>query len=309
MYGGGNMSKIAFLYPGQGSQYVGMAKDLYENNEEAKKYFENIFESIDLDLKETMFNGPEEKLKETKYTQPAIVAMSLVLTRLLEEKGVKADYVAGHSLGEYSAIGATKMLSLEETVKLAVKRGDIMNKVASEVNGTMAAIIGLDSDKINEVLKSIDGVVEAVNYNEPKQTVIAGEIESINKACEALKNAGAKRALVLPVSGPFHSSLMKPAGEELKKYLDTLNFHKGEIKLLANTSLDFIDESESLKEELYKQTFGPVRWVETIEKLKAEGVTEFYEIGPGKVLKGLVKKIDKELNLINIEKIEDLNQI
>lgn len=303
------MSKIAFLYPGQGSQYVGMAKDLYENNEEAKKYFENIFESIDLDLKETMFNGPEEKLKETKYTQPAIVAMSLVLTRLLEEKGVKADYVAGHSLGEYSAIGATKMLSLEETVKLAVKRGDIMNKVASEVNGTMAAIIGLDSDKINEVLKSIDGVVEAVNYNEPKQTVIAGEIESINKACEALKNAGAKRALVLPVSGPFHSSLMKPAGEELKKYLDTLNFHKGEIKLLANTSLDFIDESESLKEELYKQTFGPVRWVETIEKLKAEGVTEFYEIGPGKVLKGLVKKIDKELNLINIEKIEDLNQI
>lgn len=303
------MSKIAFLYPGQGSQYVGMSKDLYENNEEAKKYFENIFESIDLDLKETMFNGPEEKLKETKYTQPAIVAMSLVLTRLLEEKGVKADYVAGHSLGEYSAIGATKMLSLEETVKLAVKRGDIMNKVASEVNGTMAAIIGLDSDKINEVLKSIDGVVEAVNYNEPKQTVIAGEIESINKACEALKNAGAKRALVLPVSGPFHSSLMKPAGEELKKYLDTLNFHKGEIKLLANTSLDFIDESESLKEELYKQTFGPVRWVETIEKLKAEGVTEFYEIGPGKVLKGLVKKIDKELNLINIEKIEDLNQI
>lgn len=303
------MNKIAFLYPGQGSQYVGMAKDLYEKSEKAKKYFDDIFESINLDLKETMFNGPEEKLKETKYTQPAIVAMSLVLTKLLEEKGIRADYVAGHSLGEYSAIGATKMLSLEETVKLAVKRGDIMNTVAKEVQGTMAAIIGLDSTLINEVLDKIDGVVEAVNYNEPKQTVIAGEVESINKACEALKEAGAKRALVLPVSGPFHSSLMKAAGEELKEYLNTLNFQKGELKLIANTSLDFIDESESLKEELYKQTFGPVRWVETIEKLKAEGVTQFYEIGPGKVLKGLLRKIDKELNLTNIEKLEDLNQI
>lgn len=301
------MSKIAFVYPGQGSQYVGMGKELYENNESAKKYFDEIFDKIDLDLKEVMFNGPEETLKLTKYTQPAIVAMSLVLTRLLEEKGVKADFVAGHSLGEYSALGAAGMLSFEDTVVLAEKRGNIMNEVADKVNGTMAAIIGLESDAINNILEEVDGVVEAVNYNEPKQTVIAGEVEAINVACEKLKEAGAKRALVLPVSGPFHSSLMKPAGDELKVYLDTLAINEAKVKLVANTSVDFIINPEELKEELYKQTFGPVRWVETVEKLKAEGVTKLYEIGPGKVLKGLVRKINKELELINIEKLDDLN--
>lgn len=300
------MSKIAFVYPGQGSQYVGMGKELYENNESAKKYFDEIFNKIDLDLKEVMFNGPEETLKLTKYTQPAIVAMSLVLTRLLEEKGIKADFVAGHSLGEYSALGAAGMLSFEETVVLAEKRGNIMNEVADKVNGTMAAIIGLESDKINEVLGTVEGVVEAVNYNEPKQTVIAGDVEAINAACESLKAEGARRALVLPVSGPFHSSLMKPAGEELKVYLETLDIKEAAVKLVANTSVDMISTPEELKEELYKQTFGPVRWVETVEKLKAEGATELYEIGPGKVLKGLVRKIDKGLNLINIEKLSDL---
>ncbi len=301
------MSKIAFVYPGQGSQYVGMGKELYENNESAKKYFDEIFDKIDLDLKEVMFNGPEETLKLTKYTQPAIVAMSLVLTRLLEEKGIKADFVAGHSLGEYSALGAAGMLSFEDTVVLAEKRGNIMNEVADKVNGTMAAIIGLESDAINNILGEVDGVVEAVNYNEPKQTVIAGEIEAINVACEKLKEAGAKRALVLPVSGPFHSSLMKPAGDELKVYLDTLAIKEAKVKLVANTSVEFIVNPEDLKEELYKQTFGPVRWVETVEKLKAEGVTKLYEIGPGKVLKGLVRKINKELELINIEKLDDLD--
>ncbi len=301
------MSKIAFVYPGQGSQYVGMGKELYENNESAKKYFDEIFDKIDLDLKEVMFNGPEETLKLTKYTQPAIVAMSLVLTRLLEEKGIKADFVAGHSLGEYSALGAAGMLSFEDTVVLAEKRGNIMNEVADKVNGTMAAIIGLESDAINNILGEVDGVVEAVNYNEPKQTVIAGEVEAINVACEKLKEAGAKRALVLPVSGPFHSSLMKPAGDELKVYLDTLAIKEAKVKLVANTSVEFIVNPEDLKEELYKQTFGPVRWVETVEKLKAEGVTKLYEIGPGKVLKGLVRKINKELELINIEKLDDLD--
>ncbi len=301
------MSKIAFVYPGQGSQYVGMGKELYENNESAKKYFDEIFDKIDLDLKEVMFNGPEETLKLTKYTQPAIVAMSLVLTRLLEEKGIKADFVAGHSLGEYSALGAAGMLSFEDTVVLAEKRGNIMNEVADKVNGTMAAIIGLESDAINNILGEVDGVVEAVNYNEPKQTVIAGEVEAINAACEKLKEAGAKRALVLPVSGPFHSSLMKPAGDELKVYLDTLAIKEAKVKLVANTSVEFIVNPEDLKEELYKQTFGPVRWVETVEKLKAEGVTKLYEIGPGKVLKGLVRKINKELELINIEKLDDLD--
>ena len=301
------MSKIAFLYPGQGAQYVGMGKDLYENNAKAKQYFDSIFDGLEIDLKTVMFEGPEETLKETKYTQPAIVAMSLVLTKLfIEEKGVKADFVAGHSLGEYSAIGAAGILSFEDTVKLAAKRGEIMNVVAKEVNGTMAAILGLTSDKIVEVLSTVEGTVEAVNFNEPTQTVIAGEVKAVEAACEALKAAGAKRALILPVSGPFHSSLMKPAGEELKVVLDTLIFNGSDVKLVANTSVEFVSEVEELKEELYKQTFGPVRWVETIAKLKENGVTEFYEIGPGKVLKGLVKKIDKELEVTNLEKLDDL---
>lgn len=301
------MSKIAFLYPGQGAQYVGMGKDLYENNAKAKQYFDSIFDGLEIDLKTVMFEGPEETLKETKYTQPAIVAMSLVLTKLfMEEKGVKPNFVAGHSLGEYSAIGAAGILSFEDTVKLAAKRGEIMNVVAKEVNGTMAAILGLTSDKIVEVLSTVEGTVEAVNFNEPTQTVIAGEVKAVEAACEALKAAGAKRALILPVSGPFHSSLMKPAGEELKVVLDTLTFNGSEVKLVANTSVEFVSEVEELKEELYKQTFGPVRWVETIAKLKENGVTEFYEIGPGKVLKGLIKKIDKELEVTNLEKLDDL---
>mgnify|MGYP003437824283 FL=1 len=301
------MSKIAFLYPGQGAQYVGMGKDLYENNAKAKQYFDSIFDGLEIDLKTVMFEGPEEILKETKYTQPAIVAMSLVLTKLfMEEKGVKPDFVAGHSLGEYSAIGAAGILSFEDTVKLAAKRGEIMNVVAKEVNGTMAAILGLTSDKIVEVLSTVEGTVEAVNFNEPTQTVIAGEVKAVEAACEALKAAGAKRALILPVSGPFHSSLMKPAGEELKVVLDTLTFNASDVNLVANTSVEFVSEVEELKEELYKQTFGPVRWVETIAKLKENGVTEFYEIGPGKVLKGLVKKIDKELEVTNLEKLDDL---
>lgn len=300
------MSKIAFVFPGQGAQYVGMGKDLYENNETAKKYFDEIFENMEIDLKRVMFEGPEEDLKQTKYTQPAIVAMSLVLSKLMEEKGIKADYVAGHSVGEYAALGAAGYLSLEDAVKLTAFRGDTMNTVSQEVNGTMAAIIGMEASKIEEILNSVDGVVEAVNFNEPGQTVIAGSVAAIEKACVALKEAGAKRAMVLSVSGPFHSSLMKPAGEKLKVEVENYEFKQGTAKLVANTTAEITTEAEAIKKELYDQTFGPVRWVETIEKLKSEGVEKIYEIGPGKVLKGLIRKIDKTLEVENIEKLEDL---
>lgn len=303
------MSKIAFVYPGQGTQYIGMGKELYENNERARLLFDKIFSSLDIDLKKVMFEGPEETLKSTEYTQPAIVGLSLVLTELLKERGIRPNYVAGHSVGEFAAFGGAEYLSLEEAVKLVAKRGEIMKKVAAKVDGTMAAILGLDSGKIQEVLRNISGVAEAVNFNEPNQTVIAGTREAIEAACVALKEAGAKRAMPLAVSGPFHSSLMKEAGEELKKYADKLNFNIGEIKIIANTTAAFLNSNEETKDEIYRQSFGPVKWIDTINKLKAEGVTKIYEVGPGKVLAGLIKKIDKDIEVINIDSLESLKTL
>ena len=303
------MSKIAFVFPGQGAQFVGMGKDIYENNETARQEFDKIFSSLSFDLKTAMFEGPEETLKKTKYTQPAIVAMSLVLEKLVRSKGIKPDFVAGHSVGEYAAFGSGEFLTLSDAVKLTAFRGETMNEIAESVNGGMAAIIGMDSEKIKEVLKTVDGVVEAVNFNEPKQTVIAGEKSAIEKACTALKEAGAKRALPLAVSGPFHSSLMKPAGEKLKTEAEKYDFREGTAKLVANTTAEIISSPEEIKKEIYAQSFGPVKWVDTVNRLKENGVDIIYEIGPGKVLAGLIKKIDKELTVININSLEDIEKL
>ena len=303
------MSKIAFVFPGQGAQFVGMGKDIYENNETARQEFDKIFSSLSFDLKTAMFEGPEETLKKTKYTQPAIVAMSLVLEKLVRSKGIKPDFVAGHSVGEYAAFGSGEFLTLSDAVKLTAFRGETMNEIAESVNGGMAAIIGMDSEKIKEVLKTVDGIVEAVNFNEPKQTVIAGEKSAIEKACAALKEAGAKRALPLAVSGPFHSSLMKPAGEKLKTEAEKYDFREGTAKLVANTTAEIISSPEEIKKEIYAQSFGPVKWVDTVNRLKENGVDTIYEIGPGKVLAGLIKKIDKELTVININSLEDVEKL
>lgn len=303
------MGKIAFVFPGQGAQFVGMGKDIYENNEIAKKEFDEIFKSLSFDLKTAMFEGPEETLKKTKYTQPAIVAMSLVLEKLVREKGIKPDFVAGHSVGEYAAMGSGEFLTLSDAVKLTAFRGETMNEIAEKVNGGMAAIIGMEASKIEEILKNIEGVVEAVNFNEPKQTVIAGEKDAIEKACVALKEAGAKRALPLAVSGPFHSSLMKPAGEKLREEAKKYDFKNATAKLVANTTAEFISTPDEIRQEIYVQSFGPVKWVDTINKLKENGVDTIYEIGPGKVLAGLIKKIDKELKVVNINSIEDIENL
>ena len=303
------MSKIAFVFPGQGTQFVGMGKDIYENSEIAKKEFDEIFGSLSFDLKDAMFNGPEETLKKTKYTQPAIVAMSLVLEKLVRAKGITPDFVAGHSVGEYAAMGSAGFLTLSEAVKLTSFRGEVMNEIAEQVNGGMAAIIGMESSDIIEALKEVDGVVEAVNFNEPKQTVIAGDKQAIEKACEVLKAKGARRAMPLTVSGPFHSSLMKPAGEKLREEAEKYNFKDAEVTLVANTTADFLTKPEEIKAEIYAQSFGPVKWVDTIKKLKENGVDTIYEIGPGKVLAGLIKKIDKEIKVVNINSVEDVNNL
>ncbi|MDO5089270.1 MAG: ACP S-malonyltransferase [Leptotrichiaceae bacterium] len=303
------MSKIAFIFPGQGTQYPEMGKKLYnESDNETKKIIDGIFENIEnKDIKKVLFEGTEEELKDTKYAQPAIALLSVIFTGLLKNKGINPDYVAGHSLGEYSSLYAAGVLNEKETLKLISARGEIMSN--AHVEGTMAAVLGLSADEIEKACDEIKGVIEPVNYNEPKQTVVAGEKEAIENSADIFKEKGAKRVIPLAVSGPFHSSLMKPVAEELKVEFENYSWNNAEVPVIANTTAKILNTSDELKEELYRQTFGPVKWVDTITVLSEKGVDKIYEVGPGKVLAGLIKKINKEIEVINIESIEDINRL
>ena len=301
------MSKIAFVFPGQGTQYEKMGEVLYNSVScENKKIIDRVFENNE-EVKKVIFEGTKDELKDTKFAQPAIALFSVVLTKLLKEKGINPDFVAGHSLGEYSSLYAAGFLNEVDTLKLISARGKIMSE--AKIEGSMAAILGLSSNEVENICNNIDGVIEAVNYNEPKQTVVAGEKDVIEKSLEIFKEKGARRALPLAVSGPFHSSLMKPVAKILKKEFENYSWNDAKTPIVANTTANILTSSNEIKNELYNQTFGPVKWVDTMNKLSENGVTKIYEVGPGKVLAGLIKKINKEIEVVNIENVENIESL
>lgn len=306
--------KIAFIFAGQGSQYIGMGKELYDNILVCRETFDKARELLDFDIKELMFNGEKEELDITENTQPAILATSIMAMKALEEKGIRADVVAGLSLGEYSALVAANALSFDEAIPLIRKRGKFMQEAVPVGIGSMAAIIGLELNKIKLALNeaSAIGIVEIANYNTHNQIVIGGEKEAVEKARELCLKAGARRAIPLKVSGPFHTSLLESASIKLKEELDKIEFKKPEVKIISNVTADFIENNEEIRELLYKQVKSSVRWSESINKMLDMGIDTFIELGPGKVLSGFIKEISREsglkVNIFNVEDIKSLNK-
>jgi [acyl-carrier-protein] S-malonyltransferase len=283
----------AYVFPGQGAQFSGMGLDLYNQSDVAKELFDSANSILGFEITEIMFNGSAEDLKQTKVTQPAIFLHSVILAKILSDN-FKPEMVAGHSLGEFSALVSTGVISFEDGLKLVSKRATAMQKACDIQKSTMAAVLGLEDSIVEKVCDSIDGVVVAANYNCPGQLVISGEINAINDACEKLKESGARRALVLPVSGAFHSPLMNPAKEELEKAINNTIFHKPSCPIYQNVTASAVMDENKIKTNLISQLTSPVRWTHTIQQMIEDGATEFIEVGPGKVLQGLVKKINRE---------------
>ncbi|MFV0159099.1 ACP S-malonyltransferase [Empedobacter falsenii] len=284
----------AYVFPGQGAQFSGMGKDLYENSEIAKELFDQAKEILGFDIKMIMFEGSAEDLKQTKVTQPAVFLHSVILAKTLAD--FKPEMVAGHSLGEISALVANETLDFESGLKLVYKRALAMQDACEANPSTMAAILGLEDKIVEDTCKEIEGVVVAANYNCPGQLVISGEIEAVNLACEKLKELGAKRALVLPVGGAFHSPLMKSAEEELAKAIEETTFNTPICPVYQNVTTTAITDPAAIKKNLIAQLTAPVKWTQSVQQMIADGATEFIEVGPGNTLQGLVKKINREMS-------------
>jgi len=287
----------AYVFPGQGAQFTGMGKVLFETSPLAKELFEKANEILGFRITDIMFEGTPEELKETKVTQPAVFLHSVILAKTLTD--FKPDMVAGHSLGEFSALVANGALSFEDGLRLVSKRALAMQKACEITPSTMAAVLGLDDRIVEEVCEAIDGVVVAANYNCPGQLVISGEFSAVEKACEAMKAAGAKRALLLPVGGAFHSPLMEPAREELAAAIEATGFSKPICPVYQNVTASAVSDAEEIKKNLIIQLTAPVRWTQSVQQMIADGATSFTEVGPGKVLVGLVNKINKEVETIS----------
>ena len=290
----------AYIFPGQGAQFVGMGLDLYEKSAEAKALFEVANGILGFSITDIMFSGTDEDLKQTKVTQPAIFLHSVILSKVLGEN-FAPQMVAGHSLGEFSALVANGALSFEDGLQLVAKRATAMQKACELQPGTMAAVLGLDDSKVEELCATVDGIVTPANYNCPGQLVISGELKAVEVACEKMKEAGAKRALVLPVGGAFHSVLMKPAEEELAAAIEQTTFHKPLCPVYQNVTTTAVSNEANIKKNLIKQLTAPVKWTQSVQQMIADGATEFIEVGPGKVLQGLVKKINKEAVVASAE--------
>jgi [acyl-carrier-protein] S-malonyltransferase len=301
------MSKVAFIFPRQGAQYVGMGKDFYDNSLEARKIFDKASEIGNINMEALCFEENEE-LNITKYTQIAMLTVCCAILKDIESRGIEPSICAGLSLGEYSALVAAGILVFEDAYNIVQQRGIFMQE-AVPVGGAMSAVIGLDAQKIEEICESTEGIVQVANYNCPGQIVISGEEAAVDAAGVALTEAGAKRVIKLNVSGPFHSKMLEGAGQKLREVLESANFNDVTIPYVSNVTADLVTEKAPIIDLLEKQVSSSVKWQQSVEKMIADGVDTFVEIGPGKTLSGFIKKINRDVKVINIDKYEDLEKL